>query len=207
MPAAAVAVSGFFAPAAGADPHSIMPPWWNWWNLPGLCARAVSDSGASPVLAQTIGRDDHQRHATLHVSVYSTVAVDKPQFVSCAFVDGDGNGALSRNERLTGHVVHATPIGANGFEYDRQLVADPQASVCVVTVAFEHKGTSGDENEDSDSGGAELSPPLSSNIGCVVNPAPMVPEASVPVLLGVVGVGVLGSFVLVRRRKMRHAVS
>jgi hypothetical protein len=205
--AAAVAASGFFVPAAGAEPHSFAPPWWIWWNLPGLCARAVSDPGANPVLAQSIQRDDHQRHATLHVSVYSTVAVDKPQFVSCTFVDSDGNGALSRHERLTGHAVHATPIGANGFEYDRQLVADPKASVCVVTVAFEHKGISGDEKEDSDSDVAELSAPLSSSIGCVVNPAPMVPEAPVPALLGVAGVGVVGSFVLVRRRRARHAVS
>jgi MYXO-CTERM domain-containing protein len=190
--AAAVVVSGSFVPTASAKPHSITPPWWTWWNLPGLCAHAVSDPSADPVLAQAIGRDDHQRDATLHVSVYSTVSVDKPQFVSCAFVDGDGNGVLSRNERLTGHVVHATPIGANGFEYDRQLVADPQASVCVVTAVFEHKGE------------ATL---LSSEIGCVVNPAPMVPEAPAPVLLGVVGVGVLGGFGLVRRRRTRQAVS
>jgi hypothetical protein len=198
-------VSGSFVPSAAAEPHSIMPPWWTWWNRPGLCAHVVSGSGANPVLAQSIARDDHQRHATLHVSVYSTVAVQKPQFVSCAFVDRDGNGVLSRNERLTGHVVHATPLGPNAFEYDRQLVADPQTSVCVVTAVFEHSEIS--RYEDSDSDGAELSAPLSSNIGCVVNPAPMVPEAPVPVLLGVVSVGVLGGFGLVCRRKTRQAVS
>jgi hypothetical protein len=192
MLAAAVAVSSCFVPAAGAEPHSVVPPWWSWWNPPGLCAHAVSDPGANPVLAQSVQRDDHERHATLHVSVYSTVAVDKPQFLSCAFVDSDGNGVLSQNERWSGHVVNATPVGANALQYDRQLVADPKTSVCVVTALFGQTWTA---------------TPLSSRIGCVVNPGPMVPESPVPVLLGVVGVGVLGGFGLLRRRKMRHAVS
>jgi hypothetical protein len=186
--AAAITMSGSFLPAAAAVPHSATAPWW---NLPKFCEQSVADAGASPVLAQTLRRDDHQRHASLHVSVYSTVVVDKPLFVSCAFVDTDGNGALSPNERLTGHVVHATPLGANGFSFDREVVADPRAHVCLVTVVFQHNG---------------LSAPLSSGIACIVNPGTMVPEVAVPALLGVAAAGGLGCFGLVRRRRARHSL-
>jgi len=179
-----VLLSTAFIPAAAAQAHASQVVWW---NLPQLCAHVVSSPGTSPALAQTVGRSDHQRLAALDVRVSSTVELDMPRVVSCAFVDGNGNGVRDSDERVQGHVVRLTALGPRAFEYDRRLVADASSSVCVVTAVFDHGG---------------LGEPQSSAITCVVNPSPMVPEAAVPAMLGLVALIVVGLVVwrLGRRR-------
>src|SRR5262249_54942843 len=134
----------------------------------------------------------HQRRAVLDVRVSSTVELDAPRFVSCAFVDSNGNGVRDGNERVQGHVVRLTPVGPRAFEYDRRLVAEASSSVCVAAAGFDRHGTG---------------EPQSSAITCAVNPSPMVPEVAVPILLGLAALAVvaLAAVLGVRRRRLASA--